>query len=55
MDALIDATERKLVEVQPNREATFVDAVADWRVWAEHTNRIAALSMAIEFSPWVAT
>ncbi len=31
MDALIDETERELVDVQPNREATFADAVAEWR------------------------
>ncbi|MGI8427822.1 MAG: tyrosine-type recombinase/integrase [Solirubrobacteraceae bacterium] len=40
MDVLIDETERVLVEVQPNREATFADAVAEWREWAEHTKRL---------------
>jgi integrase len=40
MDALIDETERALDEVQPNREATFADAVAEWREWAEHTKRL---------------
>ena len=40
MDALIDETEAALVEVQPNREATFTDAVAEWREWAEHTKRL---------------
>jgi integrase len=40
MDALIDETERVLVAVQPNREATFAAAVAEWREWAEHTKRL---------------
>jgi integrase len=40
MDVLIDETEKMLVEVQPNREATFADAVAEWREWAEHTKRL---------------
>ena len=40
MDALIDETERALVDVQPNREATFADAVVEWREWAEHTRRL---------------
>lgn len=38
MDVLIDEVEAELVEVQPNREATFADAVVEWRAWAEHTN-----------------
>ena len=40
MDALIDQVERELVEVQPDREATFADAVRQWREWAEHTKRL---------------
>jgi integrase len=40
MDALIDETEQALVAVQPNREATFAAAVAEWREWAEHTKRL---------------
>jgi site-specific recombinase XerD len=32
--------ERALVDVQPNREATFADAVVEWREWAEHTRRL---------------
>lgn len=40
MDALIDDTERELVTVAPNREATFADAVVEWRSWAEHTKRL---------------
>jgi integrase len=40
MDALIDQVERELVEVQPDREATFADAVREWREWAEHTKRL---------------
>ncbi len=40
MDALIDETEGALVQVQPNRAATFADAVAEWRGWAEHTKRL---------------
>ena len=40
MDALIDETEQVLVAVQPNREATFAAAVAEWREWAEHTKRL---------------
>lgn len=39
MDELIDRVERGLVEVQPDREATFTDAVREWRSWAEHTKR----------------
>ena len=42
MDALIDETERTLVEIQPDREATFAEAVAEWREWAEHTKRLQA-------------
>src|SRR5664279_511096 len=30
MDALIDDTEQALIEAQPNRDATFADAVAEW-------------------------
>jgi integrase len=40
MDALIDETERVLVAVQPNREATFAAVVVEWREWAEHTKRL---------------
>ena len=40
MDALIDQTERSLADRGPNREATFADAVAEWRDWAEHTKRL---------------
>lgn len=40
MDALIDETERALVEVRPNHQATFADAVAEWREWAEQTKRL---------------
>ncbi len=40
MDALVDDTERELIEVKPNREATFADAVAEWREWVEHTKRL---------------
>jgi hypothetical protein len=39
MDTLIDETERELVTVAPNREATFADAMVEWRAWAEHTKR----------------
>ena len=31
MDALIDATELRLRELQPDREATFADAAAEWQ------------------------
>jgi hypothetical protein len=40
MDALIDETERAMVEIQPNRAATFAQAAAEWREWAEHTKRL---------------
>ena len=40
MDALIDQVEHELVEVQPDREATFADVVREWREWAEHTKRL---------------
>lgn len=40
MDVLIDEAERAIREVQPNREATFADAVAEWREYAEHTKRL---------------
>jgi len=40
MDVLIDETERSLLEVRPNREATFAEAAAEWREWAEHTKRL---------------
>ena len=40
MDALIDEAEHELVVSQPDREATFADAVAEWRAWAEHTKRL---------------
>ena len=40
MDALIDETERAMVEIQPDHTATFAQAAADWREWAEHTKRL---------------
>ncbi|MGH3609696.1 MAG: tyrosine-type recombinase/integrase [Pseudonocardiaceae bacterium] len=40
MDVLIDEVEAELVAVRPDREATFADAVAAWREWAEHTKRL---------------
>ena len=40
MDVFIDETERALLEARPNREATFADAAAEWREWAEHTKRL---------------
>jgi integrase len=45
MDALIDETERAIVDVQPNRAATFADAAAEWRAWAEHTRRLKPASL----------
>ena len=45
MDALIDKAERAIVEVQPNRVATFGDAAAEWREWAEHTKRLKPASL----------
>jgi integrase len=45
MDALIDETEQALIEAQPNRDATFADAVAEWREWAEHTKRLKPASL----------
>jgi hypothetical protein len=40
MDELIEDTERKLVEAQPDREVTFGVAAREWRSWAEHTKRL---------------
>jgi integrase len=40
MDVLIDETERSLAAVRPDRTATFADAVAAWREYAEHTKRL---------------
>jgi integrase len=40
MDALIDDTERDLAAARPDRTATFADAVAAWREYAEHTKRL---------------
>jgi hypothetical protein len=40
MDALIDEVEAELVSVRPDSEATFADAVAAWREYAEHTKRL---------------
>jgi integrase len=45
MDALIDETERELAAATPNREATFADAVAAWRDYAEHTKRLKPASL----------
>jgi len=45
MDEFIDETERALIEVQPYRDATFADAVAEWREWAEHTRRLKPASL----------
>ena len=45
MDALIDETEQELASVHPNREATFADAVAAWRDYAEHTKRLKPASL----------
>jgi len=45
MDALIDETERELAAGRPNREATFADAVAGWRDYAEHTKRLKPASL----------
>ena len=47
MDVLIDETEteRELVALRPNREATFADAAAEWRDWAEHTRRLKPASL----------
>jgi len=45
MDALIDKTERELVEIQPDRNATFSQAAAEWREWAEHTRRLRASTL----------
>ncbi len=45
MDALIDKTERELAAAQPNRGATFADAVAAWRDYAEHTKRLKPASL----------
>ena len=46
MDALIDETERALVEIQPDRNVTFAQAAAEWREWAEHTRAAAAFDAA---------
>ena len=40
MDILIDETERELTAARPDRSATFADAVAAWREYAEHTKRL---------------
>lgn len=40
MDLLIDETERELAAARPDRSATFADAVAAWREYAEHTKRL---------------
>ena len=40
MDILIDETERDLTAARPDRSATFADAVAAWREYAEHTKRL---------------
>jgi hypothetical protein len=40
MDVLIDETERELAAARPDRSATFADAVAAWREYAEHTKRL---------------
>ena len=40
MDELIEQVERELVEVQPDRDATFADAALEWREWAENTKRL---------------
>ena len=45
MDALIDKTEHELVEIQPDREATFAQAAAEFREWAEHTRRLGASTL----------
>jgi integrase len=45
MDALIDSAERELAAAQPNREATFADAVAAWRDYAEHAKRLKPASL----------
>jgi integrase len=45
MDILIDETERELVAVRPDREATFAEAAAEWREWAEHTKRLKPASL----------
>jgi integrase len=45
MDTLIDETERELASARPNREATFADAVAAWRDYAEHTKRLKPASL----------
>jgi integrase len=45
MDALIDKTERELASAKPNREATFADAAAAWRDYAEHTKRLKPASL----------
>jgi hypothetical protein len=39
-DVLIDETERELAAARPDRSATFADAVAAWREYAEHTKRL---------------
>jgi integrase len=45
MDALIDETERELIEIQPDRNATFAQAAGEWRAWAEHTRRLRASTL----------
>jgi integrase len=45
MDVLIDETERELVAARPSREATFAEAAAEWREWAEQTKRLKPASL----------
>jgi integrase len=45
MDGLIDKAERELASARPNREATFADAAAAWRDYAEHTKRLKPASL----------
>ena len=45
MDALIDEVERELTAARPNREATFAEAAAEWREWAEYTKRLKPASL----------
>lgn len=45
MDVLIDETERELAAARPDRSATFADAAAAWREYAEHTKRLKPVRM----------
>jgi integrase len=45
MDSLIDAVEKELTSARPDRDATFADAAAAWREWAEHTKRLKPASL----------